>query len=205
MVDRRKQDRAISTFKGAYVRTAGGVHFVTLRNISDSGVCFGGSPGAGIGVGEELECCFDATGPRVGVVRWISGERFGVEIEPPSAGTRRFPPRSVRLPLATGANLFLGGCRFRVAIQNLSLRGACVSGAPRVEPGRLVSIDIAGRSFDLATVRWSTADRTGIRFAEAIPMAQFAGLVDRLRESALEAGAAEHEDEASFAWMARSA
>jgi len=183
MIERRRERRGISTFRSAYVRAGGAFYFVTLRNISDSGICLEGD--VDVAVGDTIEYCFDSNGERSGVVKWVEDGRFGVsaasdEVPPDGLGAA-YPPRSVRLPITYTASLFVDGCSRTVELHNLSLRGACVAGMESLAPGQLVSLEIAGRSFELATVRWARAGLAGIRFAEPVETGLFRDLVRRLQ------------------------
>lgn len=189
MMERRKTERSIATFKSAYVIHDGAIHFVTLRNISLSGICFDAFPG--VSVGDAIAFCYDCEGPKSGVVRWVANGRFGVSAEigklPGTApGHQRL--RSVRLPLSQTASLFCGGRREEVAVHNLSLRGTCIDAVPGLAIGQLVSISIGGQSFEQATVRWHAGGRAGICFAKPVAPQHFRDLVARLQNHS--AGAA---------------
>lgn len=182
MLDRRHEPRATSTFKSAYVQTQSGLFYVTLRNVSDSGVCLDAYPGAA--EGDEIQYCFDSTGPRTGVVKWVKDGRFGVSTEPDSFvnGTpQNFPPRSVRLPLSFAASLFINGHQEGVMISNLSIRGACINSPYKLQAGQLVSLKIADRCFELATIRWARQGCAGVRFAEPMHPGEFRNLVEKLQ------------------------
>lgn len=193
MTERRKEQRVISTFKSAYVRATNGLHFVTLRNISDSGVCFDAYPG--VAVGEQIEFCFDSTGPKSGAVKWIENGRFGVSADSgiilPECILFPHRSRSVRLPLSFRAELFtLQGCS-QVMVHNLSTRGACIDFVYGLQRGQLVSIKIGDRSFELACVRWIDGAHAGIGFAEPVARSEFRDLVDKLQNRPIAAGSGE--------------
>lgn len=185
MIDRRQGPRAISMFKSAYVRSEGRLHFVTLRNLSESGVCLDAYPG--VSEGDEIEYCIDSGGPRAGVVKWVRDGRFGVgaeQTESAHTSLRPLPQRSVRLPLVFSAHLFLEGRQQEVTIHNLSISGACIDSPSGLEQGQLVSIKIANRVFELATIRWVHVGKAGVRFAEAVNRADFGKLVAQLQQPA---------------------
>jgi hypothetical protein len=170
-------------FKGAYVRNKDELHFVTLRNISESGLCFDVFPG--VEVGAEIEFCFDSVEPKTGVVKWVQDGRFGVNVPegslllPHQTGAR---PRTVRVPLSVKARVYIDGQRTEVSVHNLSLRGFCVDHVTGMRVGQLISIELGGHSFALATVRWLRNNRAGICLAEPVQFAQFRELVNRLQE-----------------------
>lgn len=187
MTERRKEQRVISTFKSAYVKASNGLHFVTLRNISESGVCFDAYPG--VAVGDEIEFCFDSTQPKLGSVKWYKDGRFGVSAESvvvmPESSLSPHRSRSVRLPLAFQARLFTGRGSSVVTAHNLSMRGTCIDCTDELQRGQLVSLQFGDRSFELACVRWFDGAQAGISFAAPIPRTMFAQLIDKLQNRPL--------------------
>jgi len=184
MTDRRQQPRVRSMFVSAYIRTGNGLQFVTLRNISEAGLCFDAYPG--VTEGDEIEFCVDAGGLHCGTVRWVKDGRCGVSSDRHGLTDRSalpFPPRSVRLPLTAPADLFVRGQRSQVTLSNLSMRGACVSGDLALAPGQLVSLRIGDCFLEMAAVRWSKPGLSGIRFAAPIRLGRFRELVASLQES----------------------
>lgn len=184
MLDRRKEHRAISMFKSAYVRDSSGLHFVTLRNISETGICF--DTYCGVAEGTEIEFCFDATGPKTGIVKWVQDGRFGVSASPGSIilqGLTGQKPRAVRLPLSIKARVFVEGRCSEVTIHNLSLRGVCIDYVHGMRVGQLVSVELGNRCFELATIRWHDSNRVGICFAEPIMRNDFRMIVEKTQES----------------------
>lgn len=188
MHDRRKEQRAVSMFKGAYVTSNGKLHFVTLRNISETGICFDAFPG--VEVGAEVDFCFGSAEPKTGVVKWVQDGCFGVSTL--SDGSllsyhmdRR--TRAVRLPLSITARVYVEGRCSEVAVHNLSLRGICVDQVFGMRVGQLVSIVVGGHSFELATIRWQGAGRVGICLAAPVQFRQFRELVRRLQEQRCQA------------------
>lgn len=182
MLDRRKEQRVVSMFKGAYVKSGGELHFVTLRNISESGLCFDAFPG--VEVGAEVTFCFDSAEPKSGVVKWVQDGRFGVStLSDGSLLTREMGgrPRAVRLPLSITARVYIDGRCNEVAVHNISLRGICIDHVCGMRVGQLVSIEVGGYSFELATIRWHRGGRVGICLAEPVQFRQFRDLVKRLQ------------------------
>jgi hypothetical protein len=183
MIERRKEQRVISTFKSAYVKCASGIHYVTLRNLSPSGICFDSYPG--VEVGDEIEFCLNCGQVQRGTVKWVANGRFGVIAETSTVIGFEYDnlrPRSVRLPLIAKAELFTNGEYAQVNIYNLSLRGTCIDAVCGLSVGHLVSIRIGGRSFELATVRWQTSDKAGICFAKPVAPREFSELIRNLQK-----------------------
>lgn len=184
MLERRQELRARSMFKSAYVRTEEGLEFVTLRNISESGVCLDAY--SGVAEGDEVEFCIDSAGLRKGTVRWIRDGLCGIlasDIDEPEASIPAFPPRAVRLPLSTAVHLYIGGRRAEAILRNISIRGACISSRSGLVAGQLVSVAISGYSFELATVRWADRDLFGLRFAEPVHPGVFRELVAKIQKA----------------------
>lgn len=184
MLERRQQPRARSVFKSAYVRTDTGLQFVTLRNISETGVCLDAFPG--VAEGDEIEFCIDSTGLRSGTVRWVKDGLCGIETstsEQPELADQPFPPRSVRLPLSVAVQLYVDGRREQALLRNISIRGACISSRSTLAPGQLVSMSICRFHFDLATVRWVHQGLVGLRFAEPVHPGVFRELVAEVQRT----------------------
>ncbi|MDY7097043.1 MAG: PilZ domain-containing protein [Pseudomonadota bacterium] len=185
MIERRAERRTISVFKAAYIETDTGVHFVTLKNISASGVCFAGY--ADLRIGQQITCCFDSSGVRNGEVRWVRDGEFGLAMEEADIlaieARNTFPPRSVRLPLEMDAKIYVQGNRFRSQVHNLSIRGACITRVHGMRPGSLVSLEISGHSFEAATVKWADGERAGIRFAQPVSGTQICEITNHLQKA----------------------
>lgn len=184
MIERRQEPRAKSVFRSAYVRTNTGLQFVTLRNISESGVCIDAYPG--VVEGEEIDFCIDSTGLREGVVRWVRDGLCGIVIS--SEGDQKafhakYPPRSVRLPLSVAVQLYIGGRGEEAILRNISIRGACISGRHDPTPGQIVSLTICGFHFELASVRWARQGLFGLRFKEPVHPAVFRELVTKIQQA----------------------
>ncbi len=182
MLERREEPRARSMFKSAYIRTESGLQFVTLRNISDSGVCL--DAWAGVAEGDDVEFCIDSSGLKKGTVRWVKGALCGISssgLDPWQCGAQAFPPRSVRLPLSVPAQIYVNGRAEQVALQNLSIRGACFRSSIALVPGQLVSLRMAEVCFERANIRWVQDGLFGLRFADPVHPAIFRNLVARLQ------------------------
>jgi hypothetical protein len=184
MIERRQEPRAQSVFRSAYVRTHAGLQFVTLRNISECGVCIDAFPG--VVEGEEIDLCIDSAGLRQGMVRWITDGLCGIVFT--SEGQQevhhpQYRPRSVRLPLSVGVQLYIDGRGNEAILRNISIRGACISSRSDPATGQLVSLSICGFHFELATVRWVQQGLFGLRFSQPIHPATFRELVIKIQQS----------------------
>ncbi|QDH33917.1 PilZ domain-containing protein [Porphyrobacter sp. YT40] len=184
MIERRQEPRAKSVFKSAYVRTEAGIQFVTLRNISESGVCIDAFPG--VAEGQEIDFCFDSNAMHRGVVRWVGDGLCGLSTDGNGQAEvihLMFPPRSVRLPLSVGVQLYVDGQREQAILHNISIRGACISSRRTPAPGQLVSLGICGVHFELATVRWVRDSLFGMRFTHPVHPVVFRDLVTKIQQT----------------------
>ena len=165
------------------MRNQAGLQFVTLRNMSGSGVCFDAFSGAA--EGDEVEFCIDSTGVKRGVVRWVKDGRCGIvthggnqdELAP-----HYLAQRSVRLPLSVAVKLYVDGRGEDAMLRNISIRGACISSRSELAPGQLVSLAICGSLFELATVRWVKQGLFGLRFANPTHPSRFRELVAKVQQ-----------------------
>lgn len=181
--EKRSENRSLTMFKAAYIEHEGRLTFVTLRDISSSGVCFSGL--VDVAVGDRIAYCIDDGEQRTGSVIWVDGGKFGVKADdedahkPPRMMYRR--PRSVRLPINAVARLYTGESRFETKLHNLSLRGTCISDPGDLYPGQLLSIEVAGECFELATVKWIKEGRAGVCLAQPLRAPAFNDLLHRLQ------------------------
>ena len=82
--------------KSAYVCTESGLRFLTLRNISDSGVCLDSWPG--VTEGDDIEFCIDSGGIKKGKVSWVKDGLCGIGVAECDASLfdpQCLPPRAV--------------------------------------------------------------------------------------------------------------
>lgn len=189
--ERRSENRSLTMFKAAYIEHDGRLAFVTLRDISSSGVCFSGL--ADVNVGDRIAYCIDDGEKRNGSVIWVESGRFGVKADDESAHEPLRPmhrrPRSVRLPIHAEARVFTGVGRLETTLHNLSLRGTCISDPGGLYPGQLLSLEVAGECFELTTVKWIKGGRAGVHFAQPLRAPAFNALLDRLQNMVREESA----------------
>jgi len=181
--ERRAESRKSTFFKAAYIEHDGVLQFVTLKNVSESGVCFAGV--STLKTGDRLTFCFGSDEPREGVVAWTKGSLFGVKVSEGELNDlnrlNTHPARAVRLPIEGEATLYIDGTKGDCLVHNLSLKGACISTATPLRPGQLLSLEVAGQSFELATVKWVREDKIGVRFASPISTVAFQSLLSRVQ------------------------
>ncbi|MGN6691795.1 MAG: PilZ domain-containing protein, partial [Sphingopyxis sp.] len=68
-----------------------------------------------------------------------------------------------------------GGYRYEAIVRNMSSRGALIEGLWNVPDGTPLTLELAPDLRVDAEARWSTGNRVGVRFAEAIDMTQLSG------------------------------
>lgn len=179
MLERRSEPRAQAVYRAAYVRSARGLNFVMMKNISDSGAAFQGQ--TDLEIGERIEYCTGDAGPVSARVRWIGDGSFGVEDVQQEGRARRpgstFAPRSVRLPIGTSASIYIDGKRYCSELINISQFGACIFAPQPLSPGQLISIQIGQQTFSAATVRWAFEGKAGIKFATPMNAEQINALL----------------------------
>ncbi len=172
-------------FKAAYIEHEGKLEFVTLRNVSAKGVSFAGN--SAVKIGDRITFCFGSEEPREGTVAWTKGIQFGVRVEGDDLGDpvhlEQFQPRAVRLPVEGEARLYVDGSRHECLVRNLSLKGACISTAAPMRPGQLLSLEVAGQSFELATVKWVEGGKAGVLLSAPIPPETFRSLLAKTQAS----------------------
>jgi hypothetical protein len=182
--DRRSETRSIAVFKAAYIEHQGRLSFVTLRDISPSGVCFSGMDR--VSVGDSIHYCIDGSRLKSGTVTWVGDGKFGVRVDEGAAHEMSWMmnarPRSIRLPVSGEVNLYVGTQRFQTTLHNLSLRGTCVENDGGVlKPGQLISMELAGQCFELATVKWVRQGRAGVCLAQPLGGEALNALLQRLQ------------------------
>lgn len=168
--ERRFEQRHRTVYRPAYIRIGDALHFVTMRDVSRDGASFQGL--GDVTVGQEVLYCVGDAEPIVAQVKWVEGQRFGVEnvverIEDLTFNSNR-PYRSVRLPVMASVQLYYLGCRFDGFLRNLSQRGACVDATLIFEVGELLTLKLGAISIERAEVKWAEGTRIGIRFAQAL-------------------------------------
>jgi hypothetical protein len=95
-----------------------------------------------------------------------------------------YPPRAIRIPTSLLGRLWLGGKAVEVGIGNVSPKGVLAFGVPPIEPGRLVTLSLAGQEFAQTSLRWWADGSAGLCFARPLSVRSLTELVDRAGRTA---------------------
>ena len=145
-------------------------------------------------IGESLDILFTPETRTRCAVRWIRGERVGVEFvnetifwetsaqgavfryekpaaaaaaapEPEEAPEPDFKDRQPRQHLLRSGTLYWNGVSVPVRLRNISAGGARIDADRPLQAGAEVELDLGENGFQLAEVRWSKDGQVGLRFA----------------------------------------
>jgi len=78
--------------------------------------------------------------------------------------------REPRLTIFRTIQIASGGHRYEAIVRNMSPRGALIEGLWNVPPGTQMTLEFSPDSSIDAEARWSTDNRVGVKFAEAVDM-----------------------------------
>lgn len=84
--DEKRQPRQSRLVKAALACTRLGKFDVTIRNVSETGIG-GQAPGA-LHIGERITVFLPGHEPMLGTVRWVAGNRFGIQTDRPVEAAR---------------------------------------------------------------------------------------------------------------------
>lgn len=84
--DEKRQPRQSRLVKAALACSRLGQFDVTIRNVSETGIG-GQAPGA-LQIGERVTVFLPGHEPMLGTVRWVAGNRFGIETDQPVETSR---------------------------------------------------------------------------------------------------------------------
>lgn len=84
--DEQRQPRQSRLVKAALACTRLGQFDVTIRNVSETGIG-GQAPGA-LHIGERITVFLPGHEPMLGTVRWVAGNRFGIQTDRPVEASR---------------------------------------------------------------------------------------------------------------------
>ena len=81
VLDEKRQPRQSRLVKGSLGCQRLGRFDVTIRNVSETGI--GGQGPHSLNIGERMTVFLPGHEPMLGTVRWVSGNRFGLETDKP--------------------------------------------------------------------------------------------------------------------------
>ncbi|MEE8230286.1 MAG: hypothetical protein V3R15_02240 [Qipengyuania citrea] len=166
--DRRRTGRSIRTFRAACIEIDGKAYTATMKDFSEFGSGFEGK--IPVTRGDIVRYRWGSSPLLDATVAWVDGSRFGLENATPfdMARGKSFPYRSVRIPLAREAAVFVGGRCVEGSAINIAQKGFCLSLTERVPQGCLSTLEIGGNVFENTTLRWTDGAHAG--FALDRPM-----------------------------------
>ena len=145
-------------------------------------------------IGERLEIRFEGCNRTLCFVRWVRGDRVGIEFaretmvlaptqKAPSVAGRRDgeqPPepakasRAARQSLLWKAVLHWDHGTAQVRVRNISAEGAMLESKSELTPGTAMVLDLGDGGTPMGTVRWSRGGHVGIRFDAPFDLARLA-------------------------------
>lgn len=190
--DRRNAKRQVTVFQAARVRWRDTETLCLVRNISSKGMM--AEFHSSIVEGEPLTIEFKV-GPRInGKVIWKRKAAAGIEFEQPIdvaailtpsdlAASRRRKLRRLRIEANNPAIIANNDRKMRTRLIDISPGGVKVRGPTFHEVGEVVGIAIDGLVRRSGTIRWHTAQQTGIAFDQPLTFEQIASCVNLRRDS----------------------
>jgi len=188
VTDQRGEDRHFNVVEDCQITFRRRKLTVRVVNVSSRGAMIQ-ADGLEPRIGEQFDIRFSDQAKTRCVVRWIRGERIGVEFvnetifwdanpqgpvfqyrsEPESEkrpGPREIKDREPRQTLLRKGTLYWSGISIPVRLRNISSGGAKIESGRELCPGAEVELDLGEAGFQVAEVRWSTDGQIGLRFAD---------------------------------------
>ena len=188
ITDQRGEDRLRDRVVQSIVHFRRRKHDVRVVNVSSRGAMIESDIEPHIG--ERLDIQFTEDSRTRSIVRWVRGNRIGIEFadetivwdcatpespvfhyrpaqdEAAKAPARPVVERDPRHTLLRTGTLYWGGHTFPVRLRNVSSRGARIEADQELRPGSEVELDLGETGFQIAEVRWSRDGSVGLRFVE---------------------------------------
>jgi hypothetical protein len=183
--ERRRNDRQISIYRVATIRTGGFHGLCLIRNISAGGLM--GTVDRMLPVSASARIEISSGNPINGQIVWTKDLLIGVQFdqaidvmqilnahsEGVAGRTRR-----MRLNITSAARILVGGISRDVQLVDISQGGAKIE-ADYLRPGDQVVIAINGLDACRGVICWSDGGRAGISFNAPIAFHQLAGWASR--------------------------
>ncbi|MEQ8411335.1 MAG: PilZ domain-containing protein [Erythrobacter sp.] len=180
--ERRGDNRVKSAYRPGCVLLPGRMVLGVIRNLSKGGAMI--ELDERIEPGTEVRYFWDETNIMDAVVAWADGRAHGLEnAEHARPFDNPFPYRSVRVPCAMRAELWVGGQRRFADIENLSLGGVCLRGLAACR-GALLTVKLGDVELCNATVRWVREGVAGVRFERPLTRGDLARILRGFGEEA---------------------
>ncbi|MET4897368.1 PilZ domain-containing protein [Sphingomonadaceae bacterium jetA1] len=139
-------------------------------------------------VGDSIEVEVRGLPPVRGTVRWVRGQKAGVQFDSPQPYERIFSthnedgttPRPPRFDVSMAVEVRLGDRKFMAEMCDVSAGGAKLDATAAVEPGQAGQILMRPSGTAIfGTICWVKEGRFGFRFVSPLPIATLADLVVR--------------------------
>ena len=157
-----------------------------VHNISENGLMarFVDAPMVGDSVCVEVR----GLAPARGTVRWVKGQKAGVQFDSPQPYERIFSnenedgtiPRPPRFEVTLNADVRLGDRKFAADLIDISAGGAKLTAVEGIQPGLAghITVPPAGTAI-FGTICWVKGGRFGFRFVSPLPIDKLAAIIAR--------------------------
>jgi PilZ domain len=189
VTDQRAEDRLMNVVEQTTIVFRRKKHEARVVNVSSRGAMIEAPVEARIG--EKLDIFFTEKNRTRCVVRWVRGNRVGIEFlnetifwenragdgpvfkmneeqpaAPKGSDPREIKERETRQALLRRGTLYWSGISIPVRLRNISAGGARVDSDRELVEGAEVELDLGEAGFQVAEVRWSRDGQVGLRFAD---------------------------------------
>lgn len=173
--ERRSHRRYPTAYRPGCVIHNNEIYLGLIRNLSKGGAKI--DLDHDLRVGDRIAYFWDEQKPVVATVGWTDDGAYGLINEHETElFDDTFGYRSLRVPCAVDAEVWIGGESHLVKVENLSMGGMRVSGLD-AWPGALLTINVCGLELYNASVRWFRKGEAGINFSDRLSRAQLAMLL----------------------------
>jgi len=172
--DRRTEPRSKVLLKGNAYPVEGYADLV-IRNVSRTGLA--GETDAPLQVDGPLLFSISGSTFHAGVVRWVRGRRFGLDMadalailglenEVDEGFLPSHQPRAQRHEVEVTGRVALANRCVRVTIRDVSQSGLCLDGPLQLPERQQVIVELRDRPLILGSVQWAGGGKVGVRTAE---------------------------------------
>ncbi|MXO66127.1 PilZ domain-containing protein [Altericroceibacterium endophyticum] len=180
-VDRRNEQRHITTYRPCCIEAEGGAYLGIIRNISPGGVQIETTYQPV--TGQHLTYFWDGGPAAEAEVAWCADGRLGLRnITVFHHDADDFPPRAIRIPTDLRADIWIGDDCYNVGVANISQSGLLAYGLPAIPDCGLMSVELENDCFPNASLRWCRDGSAGIKFERPIPLKRLRAILERNAE-----------------------
>ncbi|MXO90657.1 PilZ domain-containing protein [Pontixanthobacter aquaemixtae] len=178
--ERRAEERVVGVFRLCCLEIAGGNYLGVVRNISTSGAQI--QTDLDLSIGDEVAYHWDGIEPVKAHVVWTRSGLIGIQHRSAFSGFERAQPtRAVRVACELDAKLWINGIEKPFSVKNISVTGLGGSCDEILSKGDLLTVSVARRIIDSATVRWCNSGRFGIEFRTPLALQKAMDILARDR------------------------